>query len=121
MKKAPVELGSDEEEGKSESKVINQIFGRLQHLKNKVKFTEYIFQTLEAIFPYKGVFFTKVVKANIIAFIKTKILRPVLSVTNPPFQKCQPLLHSAVNSNKFLAGAIFVVQYFICFFTLYRQ
>ena len=58
---------------------------------------KYIFQTLEAIFPYKGVFVTKVVKANIIAFIKTKILRPVLSVTNPPFQKCQPLLHSAVS------------------------
>ena len=57
---------------------------------------KYIFQTLEAIFPYKGVFVTKVVKANIIAFIKTKILRPVLSVTNPPFQKCQPLLHSAL-------------------------
>ena len=54
------------------------------------------FQTLEAIFLYKGVFFTKVVKANIIAFIKTKILRPVLSVKNPPFQKCQPLLHSAM-------------------------
>ena len=31
MKKAPVELGSDEEEGESESKVINHIFGRLQH------------------------------------------------------------------------------------------
>ena len=29
MKKGPVELGSDEEEGESESKVINQIFGRL--------------------------------------------------------------------------------------------
>ena len=58
------------------------------------KYWKYIFQTLEAIFP----FFTKVVKANIIAFIKTKILRPVLSVTNPPFQKCQPLLHSALNS-----------------------
>ena len=58
---------------------------------------KYIFQTLEAIFPYKGVFVTKVVKANIIAFIKTKILRPVLSVTNPPFQKCQPLLHSALD------------------------
>ena len=33
MKKAPVELGSDEEEGESEGKVINQIFGRLQHPK----------------------------------------------------------------------------------------
>ena len=68
---------------------------------------KYIFQTLEAIFPYKGVFVTKVVKANIIAFIKTKILRPVLSVTNPPFQKCQPLLHSAlvkVFSNSAITG-----------------
>ena len=61
---------------------------------------KYIFQTLEAIFPYKGVFVTKVVKANIIAFIKTKILRPVLSVTNPPFQKCQPLLHSAMSKSR---------------------
>ena len=41
-------------------------------------------------------FFTKVVKANIIAFIKAKILRHVLSMKNPPFQKCQPLLHSAL-------------------------
>ena len=57
---------------------------------------KYIFQTLEAIFPYKGVFVTKVVKANIIAFTKPEILRPVLFVTNPPFQKCQPLLHSAL-------------------------
>ena len=30
MKKGPFELGSDEEEGESESKVINQIFGRQQ-------------------------------------------------------------------------------------------
>ena len=50
----------------------------------------------EAIFPYKGVFVTKVVKANIIAFTKTEILRLVLFVTNPPLQKCQPLLHSAL-------------------------
>ena len=35
-------------------------------------------------FPYKGVFFTKVVKANIIAIIKTKMLRPVFSVNPPP-------------------------------------
>ena len=62
-------------------------------------FEEYFFQSLEAFFPHKGVFFTKVVKANIKAFIKTKILRPVLSVTNPPFQKCQPLLHSAVDTS----------------------
>ena len=33
MKRGPVELGSDEEEGESEGKVINQIFGRLQHPK----------------------------------------------------------------------------------------
>ena len=30
-------------------------------------------------------FFTQVMKANIIAYIKTKILRPVLSVKNTPF------------------------------------
>ena len=57
---------------------------------------KYIFQTLEAIFPYKGVFVTKGVKANIIAFTKTEILRLVLFVTNPALQKCQPLLHSAL-------------------------
>ena len=43
MRKGPIELGSDEEEGESEGKVINQIFGRLQHLKNEVKYTENIF------------------------------------------------------------------------------
>ena len=42
------------------------------------------FQTLEASFPYKGVFFTKVVNANIIAFRKAKILRPVSSVKHTP-------------------------------------
>ena len=51
---------------------------------------KYIFQTLEAIFPYKGVFFTKVVKANIIAFIKTNILRPALSVKNPHSKNVSP-------------------------------
>ena len=37
MKKALVELGSDEEEGESESKVTNQIFARPRYseLKNK--------------------------------------------------------------------------------------
>ena len=39
MKKALVELGSDEE-GESESKVINQIFGRLQFPKNEVRYLE---------------------------------------------------------------------------------
>ena len=46
MKKAPVELGSDEEEGESESKVINQIFGRLLHPKNEVRYFKNIFFTL---------------------------------------------------------------------------
>ena len=66
MKRGPVELGSDEEEGESESKVMNQIFGRPQ-------------------IPKHEVFFTKFVKANIMAFRKTKILRPVSSVKNTPF------------------------------------
>ena len=46
---------------------------------------KYIFQTLEAIFPYKGVFVTKVVNANIIAFKITTILKPVL-----PFKNVSP-------------------------------
>ena len=86
MKKEPVELGANEEEGDSESKVTNQIFGHLQHLKNEVRYLENIFfSDFKSIFPYERVFFTKVLKTNIIAFIKRKILRPVLSVTNPPF------------------------------------
>ena len=63
MKKALVELGSDEEEGKSERKVINQIFGRLLHPKNEVRYLENIFFRLKKrFFTYKGVFFTKVLK-----------------------------------------------------------
>ena len=86
MKKEPVELGANEEEGDSESKVTNQIFGHLQHLKNEVRYLENIFfSDFKSIFPYERVFFTKVLKTNIIAFIKTKIVRPVLSVTKPPF------------------------------------
>ena len=46
MGKGKVELGSDEEEGESESKVINQIFGRLQFLKNEVRYLENIFLRL---------------------------------------------------------------------------
>ena len=46
MKKGPVELGSYEEEGESESKVINQIFGRLQFPKNEVRYLENIFLRL---------------------------------------------------------------------------
>ena len=83
MKRGPVELVLDEEKGEIESKVIKHIFGCLQH-PGEI-FGEYIFQTLEAFFTHKGVFFTKATKANIIAFIKTKILRPVLSVKNHPF------------------------------------
>ena len=44
MEKGPVELGSDEEEG--ESKVINQIFGRLQFPKKEVRYLKNIFLTL---------------------------------------------------------------------------
>ena len=35
-------------------------------------------------------FVTKVIIANIIAFIKTKTLGPVLSVTNTPFKNDSP-------------------------------
>ena len=35
-------------------------------------------------------FFTKLVKANILAFIKTKNLRPVLSVKTPPSKNVSP-------------------------------
>ena len=40
MKKGSVELG---EEGESESKVMNKIFGRLQHPKNDVRYMGSIF------------------------------------------------------------------------------
>ena len=43
MKKGRVELGANEEEGESESKVTNQIFGRLQHPKNEVRYLENTF------------------------------------------------------------------------------
>ena len=43
MKKGSVELGADEKEGESESKIMNQIFGRLQHPKKKVRYLEKIF------------------------------------------------------------------------------
>ena len=56
---------------------------------------ENIFQTLEAIFPYKGGGLTKVVNTNIITFIKTKIFRHVLSVKKHPLK--MPLDHSGMN------------------------
>ena len=90
MKKGPVQLRADEEEGESESKVMNQIFGRLQHPKMRWDILKYIFRTSEAIFPYKGVFFTKVVKANIIAFIKMRILRPFCPWKTPPSKNVSP-------------------------------
>ena len=72
MKKGPVELRADEEEGETEIKITYQVFGRLQHPKKGEIFGEYLFQILEVFFPHEGMFVIKVVKANIIAFIKTK-------------------------------------------------
>ena len=43
MKKGPVELRADEEEGESESKITNQIFGCLQHPKKEVRYLKNIF------------------------------------------------------------------------------
>ena len=43
MKKGLVELGENEEEGESESKVLSQIFGCLQHPKIEVRYLENIF------------------------------------------------------------------------------
>ena len=63
MKKGPVELRADEEEGESESKITNQIFGCLQHPKNEVRNLENIFfQTLEVFFPIRGCFSQKLKK-----------------------------------------------------------
>ena len=36
--KGPVEPGANEVDGESESKVTNQIYGRLQHPKNEVRY-----------------------------------------------------------------------------------
>ena len=43
MKKGPVELRADEEDGESESKVTSQIFGCLQHPKKEVRYLKNIF------------------------------------------------------------------------------
>ena len=82
MKKGRVELGANEEEGESESKVTNQVL----HPKIDVRYLENIFSDFRSVFPHKGVFVTKVIKANIIAVIKTKNLRPDLSVTSHSFR-----------------------------------
>ena len=47
---------------------------------------ENIFSDFRNVFPHKGVSFTKVIESNIVAFIKTKILRPILSMKNTPFK-----------------------------------
>ena len=62
----------------------NYVFSPLQHPKNEVKFLENIFLTLETFSPW-GIF-TKLTKVSIVAFIKTKILRPVLSLKKNPFK-----------------------------------
>ena len=49
MKNGLVELGADEGEGESESKVINQIFCHLQHPKNEVRYLEKKFQTFRSV------------------------------------------------------------------------
>ena len=82
MKKGSVELGADEKEGESESKIMNQIFGRLQHPKNEVRYLENIFSDFRSVFPHQGVFVAKVIKANIMAIKEVKILGPIFSVTN---------------------------------------
>ena len=55
------------------------------------------FQTIEAIFPHKGMFFTKVVKAKIGIYKKHKFLDPFFCEKHP-IQKCQPLDHSALST-----------------------
>ena len=53
--------------------------------KNRWDICKTFFQTLDAIFSYKRVFFTNVQKANIIAFSNTIFLAPILSVKNTLF------------------------------------
>ena len=55
MKKGPVELRADEEDGESESKVTSQIFGCLQHPKKEVRYLKNIFFRLKKrFFPIRG-------------------------------------------------------------------
>ena len=85
MKKALVGLGSDEEEGKSERKVINQIFGRLLHPKNEVRYLENIFFRLKKRFlPIRGCFH-KSYKSKYRSIYNNENFVPVLSVKNHPF------------------------------------
>ena len=48
------------------------------------------FLDLRSVFSRKGVIVTKVMKANTTAFLKTKYLRPALSITNTPFKNVIP-------------------------------
>ena len=70
-------------EGESELK--NRIFGHPAASKKRWDICKTFFQTLDAIFSYKRVFFTNVQKANIIAFSNTIFLAPILSVKNTLF------------------------------------
>ena len=55
MKKRSVELGADEEEGESESTVMNQIFGCLQHPKKEMRYLKnIIFRLWKRFFPIRG-------------------------------------------------------------------
>ena len=65
-------------------------------------------------------FVKKVIIANIIAFIKTKILGPVLSVTNTPFKNDSPYgtVHNVYFVKydvtvSFLAQVLDTVTYFV--------
>ena len=63
MKKGLVEFAANKEEGESESEVINQIFGRLLHPKNEVRYLENIFFRLKKRFlPIRGCFSQKLQK-----------------------------------------------------------
>ena len=59
MKKGPVELGANEEEGDSESKVTNQIFGHLQHTKNEGRYLDNIFSDFRSLFSFMSLRKTK--------------------------------------------------------------
>ena len=78
-----------------------------QHLKNRWDICKIFFQTLDAIFSYKRVFFTNVQKANIVAFIKTNFLVPILSVKNTLFTffafspLCMPTFFKTFSSSNF--------------------
>ena len=62
MKKGSVELGADEKEGESESKIMNQIFGCLQHPKNEARYLENIFLGFRSVSFLLDVFVTNLQK-----------------------------------------------------------